>query len=278
MNHPEDLKAAVRERYSEIVLQPRAASCCSSDCCSPSVEGGVLSEDYARLPGYVAEADYGLGCGLPTETAALRPGDTVLDLGSGAGNDAFVARAIVGESGRIIGVDMTAAMIAKARANAARLGYANVEFRLGEIEHLPVERDTVDVVVSNCVLNLVPDKRCAFAEVFRVLKPGGHFSISDIVVEGELPAELRQSLEAYAGCIGGALPKTEYLGLIEQAGFTGVRVVKEKAVPVSEELAAEVLGAADALQARASSARLLSVTVYGEKFASEESAGEKPAR
>jgi ubiquinone/menaquinone biosynthesis C-methylase UbiE len=269
MNDPETLKAAVRERYSEIVLQPRAAGCCASDCCSPSAEAGALSEDYSRLPGYVAEADYGLGCGLPTETAALRPGDTVLDLGSGAGNDAFVARAIVGESGRVIGVDMTAAMIAKARANAAKLGYVNVEFRLGEIEHLPVERDSVDVVVSNCVLNLVPDKRQAFAEVFRVLKPGGHFSISDIVVEGELPAALRQSLEAYAGCIGGALPKTEYLGLIEQAGFTSVRVTKEKAVAAPDELAAEVLGATGAAQARASNARLLSITVYGEKPANE---------
>lgn len=154
MTEPEALKAAVRKRYSEIVLQPRAAGCCAGDRCSSSAESGVLSEDYSRLPGYVAEADYGLGCGLPTETAALRPGDTVLDLGSGAGNDAFVARAIVGEEGRVIGVDMTAAMIAKARANAAKLGYTNVEFRLGEIEHLPVERDSVDVVVSNCVLNL----------------------------------------------------------------------------------------------------------------------------
>jgi SAM-dependent methyltransferase len=273
MNEPELLKAAVRERYSEIVLQPRAAGCRASDCCTPSAESGAesgaLSEDYSRLPGYVAEADYGLGCGLPTETAALQPGDTVLDLGSGAGNDAFVARAIVGEEGRVLGVDMTAAMVAKARANAAKLGYANVEFRLGEIEHLPVERESVDVVVSNCVLNLVPDKRRAFAEVFRVLKLGGHFSISDIVVEGELPAELRQSLEAYTGCIGGALSKTEYLSLIQQAGFTKVHVAKEKAVAVPDELAVDVLGAAGAAQARASNARLLSVTVYGEKPASE---------
>ncbi len=260
MTEPEALKAAVRKRYSEIVLQPRAAGCCAGDRCSSSAESGVLSEDYSRLPGYVAEADYGLGCGLPTETAALRPGDTVLDLGSGAGNDAFVARAIVGEEGRVIGVDMTAAMIAKARANAAKLGYTNVEFRLGEIEHLPVERDSVDVVVSNCVLNLVPDKRRAFDEVFRVLKPGGHFSLSDIVVEGELPAELRQSLEASTGCIGGALSKTEYLSLIQQAGFAKVHVAKEKVVAVPEELVVDVLGAAGAAQARASNARLLSIT------------------
>lgn len=270
MNDPETIKAAVRERYSEIVLQPRAGTCCSlavNEC-------GCMSADYSRLPGYMAEADYGLGCGLPTETAALRPGDTVLDLGSGAGNDAFVVRAIVGEGGRVIGVDMTAAMIARARANVAKLGYTNVEFRLGEIEHLPVERDSVDVVVSNCVLNLVPDKRRAFAEVFRVLRPGGHFSISDIVVEGELPAELRQSLEAYAGCIGGALPKAEYLSLIEQAGFTGVRVAKERAITMPAERATEVLGATGAAPACAPGARLLSITVYGEKPAGKKSVGE----
>lgn len=274
MNDPETSKAAVRERYSEIVLQARAGSCCSP----AGNECGCMNADYSHLPGYMpgymAEADYGLGCGLPTETAALRPGDTVLDLGSGAGNDAFVARAIVGEGGRVIGVDMTGAMIARARANVAKLGYTNVEFRLGEIEHLPVERDSVDVVVSNCVLNLVPDKRQAFAEVFRVLKPGGHFSISDIVVEGDLPAELRQSPEAYTGCIGGALSKAEYLGLIERAGFTGVRVAKERAITMPAERATEVLGAMGAAPVHAPSARLLSITIYGEKPAGGKSVGE----
>jgi ubiquinone/menaquinone biosynthesis C-methylase UbiE len=224
-----------------------------------------MSESYTQLPGYVPEADYGLGCGLPTETAYLQPGHTVLDLGSGAGNDAFVARAIVGESGRVLGVDMTAAMIAKARANASKLGFANVEFRLGEIENLPVEANTVDVVVSNCVLNLVPDKARAFTEVLRVLKPGGHFSISDIVVEGELPEAIQQSMEAYAGCVAGAIQKADYLQLIERTGFVAVRVAKEKVVAVPDELAVEALGEAGAAQAKASGARLLSVTVYGEK-------------
>jgi SAM-dependent methyltransferase len=263
MSTPEELKAAVREHYAEIVLQPRATE---ASCCSPaSAECGCMNADYSQLAGYVPEADYGLGCGLPTEVAYISPGDTVLDLGSGAGNDAFVARGIVGESGRVIGVDMTAAMIAKARANTAKLKYDNVEFRLGEIEHLPVERDSVDVVVSNCVLNLVPDKARAFAEVMRVLKPGGHFSISDIVVEGELPEAIQQSMEAYAGCIAGAMQKSEYLRLIKQTGFLAVRVAKEKDVAVPDELAVEALGAEGAAQAKASRARLLSVTVYGEK-------------
>jgi SAM-dependent methyltransferase len=264
MTNAEEIKSAVRERYAEIVLTPKASG---ASCCSPSdsSECGLMSEDYAQLPGYVPEADYGLGCGLPTEVAYLKPGHTVLDLGSGAGNDAFVARAIVGQSGRVIGVDMTAAMIAKARANASKLGFSNVEFRLGEIEYLPVEANTVDVVVSNCVLNLVPDKARAFTEVLRVLKPGGHFSISDIVVEGVLPDAIRQSMEAYAGCVAGALQKKEYLALIEAAGFVAVRVAKEKTVSVPDELAVEVLGEAGAAQAKASGARLLSVTVYGEK-------------
>jgi SAM-dependent methyltransferase len=263
MSTPEELKAAVRERYADIVLQPRAtdAGCCSSG----AAECGCVSDDYSQIAGYVAEADYGLGCGLPTEVAYISPGDTVLDLGSGAGNDCFVARAIVGEAGRVIGVDMTAAMIAKARANAAKLNYDNVEFRLGEIEYLPLERDSVDVVVSNCVLNLVPDKARAFAEVMRVLRPGGHFSISDIVVEGELPEAIQKSMEAYAGCVAGAMQKAEYLRLIEDTGFLAVRVAKEKIVTVPDELAVEALGADGAAKAQASGARLLSVTVHGEK-------------
>ncbi|HRF50013.1 MAG TPA: arsenite methyltransferase, partial [Anaerolineales bacterium] len=203
---------------------------------------------------YVPEADYGLGCGLPTEIARLAPGQTVLDLGSGAGNDAFVARAVVGEAGRVIGVDMTEAMINRARANAEKRGFTNVEFRLGEIEALPVEPASVDVVVSNCVLNLVPDKRQAFAEVFRVLKPGGHFSISDIVSEGELPAEVRASMAAYAACVGGALDRADYLGLVTEAGFINVRVAREHE--------AGRLNTADGSAVRA---RVLSLTVYGEK-------------
>ncbi|MBL8093272.1 MAG: arsenite methyltransferase [Anaerolineales bacterium] len=265
MTSADEIKQAVRERYAEIVLQPSNAGCCSptatadtsccgGDGCGPSDTPGSLASSYANLPGYVPEADYGLGCGLPTEIARLAPGQTVLDLGSGAGNDAFVARAIVGEAGHVIGVDMTEAMIAKARANAEKRGFTNVEFRLGEIEALPVEADTVDVVVSNCVLNLVPDKRQAFAEIFRVLRPGGHFSISDIVSEGEVPADIRASLAAYAACIGGAVDKADYLGLITATGFTNVRIARE-----------HVAGSLNTPDGSAVRARLLSITVYADK-------------
>ncbi len=265
MTSAEQLKQAVRERYAEIVLQPSTSGCCSpaattedsccgGDGCGPIDAPGSLASSYAHLPGYVPEADYGLGCGLPTEIARLAPGQTVLDLGSGAGNDAFVARAIVGETGRVIGLDMTEAMIAKARANAEKRGFSNVEFRLGEIEAMPVDADTVDVVVSNCVLNLVPDKRQAFAEVFRVLKPGGHFSISDIVSEGDVPADIRASLAAYAACVGGAVDKADYLGLIAATGFTNVRIARE-----------HVAGSLNTPDGSAVRARLLSITVYAEK-------------
>ena len=266
MTTADELKQAVRERYAEIVLQPSNASCCSpsasvegtgccgGDGCGPAETGGSLASSYANVPGYVPEADYGLGCGLPTEIAQLAPGQTVLDLGSGAGNDVFVARAIVGEAGHVIGLDMTEAMIAKARANAEKRGFTNVEFRHGEIEAMPIEDASIDVVVSNCVLNLVPDKRRAFAEVFRVLRPGGHFSISDIVSEGDVPADIRASLSAYAACIGGAVDKADYLGLIEATGFINVRVARE-----------HVAGSLNTPDGSAVRARLLSITVYAER-------------
>lgn len=266
MTSADEIKQAVRERYAEIVLEPTnagccsptastsSASCCGEDGCGPVEISGSLASSYANLPGYVPEADYGLGCGLPTEIAKLAPGQTVLDLGSGAGNDAFVARAVVGEAGHVIGVDMTEAMIARARANAEKRGFANVEFRLGEIEALPVDAASVDVVVSNCVLNLVPDKRQAFAEIFRVLKPGGHFSISDIVSEGEVPAEIKASLAAYAACIGGAVDRADYLGLIGETGFVNVKVAREHEA-----------GRLNTADGSAVQARVVSITVFGEK-------------
>ena len=196
----------------------------------------MIGDAYEGTSGYVAEADLGLGCGLPVQHAGLQPGHTVLDLGSGAGLDAFVARNEVGAAGRVIGVDMTAEMIARARDNASRLGFDNVDFRLGEIEHIPVRSASVDVVISNCVLNLVPDKRRAFAEIYRVLKPGGHFCISDIVASRALPQWVRGIAEAYAGCVAGALPRADYLGLIEGAGFTGLEVRAEKRIEVPADL------------------------------------------
>jgi SAM-dependent methyltransferase len=271
---PAALHRVVREKYAEIALggpTTGTTSCCGPSCgCGgdgASAEGVpvAMAEDYAALPGYVPEADLGLGCGLPTEHAGITPGDTVLDLGSGAGNDAFVARALVGESGRVIGVDMTPEMVALARRNTEKLGYANVEFRLGEIEALPVDRDAVDVVVSNCVLNLVPEKARAFAETYRVLRPGGHFCVSDIVTRGELPASARRVAELYAGCVSGAVDEAAYLDGLRAAGFEGVRVVKAREIAIPDEALAPYLAPEEIAALRAAGTAVVSVTVVGAK-------------
>src|ERR1700759_5346067 len=202
MENKEQIKDMVRQKYSEIALQDKEtnqASCCGSGCCSTEVYN-IMSDDYSALEGYNPDADLGLGCGLPTQFAQIKQGDTVIDLGSGAGNDCFIARAVTGEAGKVIGIDFTSAMIEKARANVEKLGYNNVEFRQGDIEKMPVTANVADVVVSNCVLNLVPDKIAVFREIYRVLKPGAHFSISDIVLVGELPKKIREAAEMYAGC------------------------------------------------------------------------------
>jgi arsenite methyltransferase len=216
-----ELKDLVKQKYSEIALQDKEtnmSSCCGSGCCSTEVYN-IMSDDYTKLEGYNADADLGLGCGLPTEFAQIKKGDTVVDLGSGAGNDCFIARAITGENGKVIGIDFTEAMIDKARANAEKLGYNNVEFRYGDIEKMPITANVADVIVSNCVLNLVPNKENVFKEIYRVLKPGGHFSISDVVLAGELPGKLKHIAEMYAGCISGAIQKETYQGLIAKTGF-----------------------------------------------------------
>src|SRR6202044_496422 len=215
METTEQIKDMVRQKYSEIALQDKAtneSSCCGSGCCSTDVYN-IMSDDYSTLEGYNPDADLGLGCGLPTQFARIKKGDVVIDLGSGAGNDAFIARAETGETGKVIGIDFTPAMLDKARANAEKPGYNNVEFRQGDIEKMPVTANTADVIVSNCVLNLVPNKHGVFQEIFRVLKPQGHFSISDIVLVGQLPAKIRQAAEMYAGCVAGAIQKKEYLDL-----------------------------------------------------------------
>ena len=221
MQTDEDLKGLVKAKYSEIALQDKdtnAASCCGAGGCSTEVYN-IMNDDYTALAGYNAEADLGLGCGLPTEFAQISPGDTVIDLGSGAGNDCFIARAATGEAGRVIGIDFTPAMIEKARRNAEQLGFSNVTFRQGDIEHMPVTADFADVIVSNCVLNLVPNKKGVICDIYRVLKPGGHFSISDIVLRGELPENLKGAAEMYAGCVSGAIQREEYLRLIAKTGF-----------------------------------------------------------
>lgn len=223
------IKKLVIAKYGEIANEG-SSSCCSSWCCNG------MSENYSSLDGYNPDADMGLGCGLPTEYSKIKTGDCVLDLGSGAGNDCFVARGMVGEGGRIIGIDTTPSMVEKAKLNAAKRGYSNVEFILGDIEDIPLPEAIADVVISNCVLNLLPQKDKIFIEIFRVLKPGGHFSISDVVTEGKLPQEFQESDELYAGCIAGAIEKSDYLSYICKAGFVDVKVMKEKEILLDEEL------------------------------------------
>jgi len=236
---PEQLKEIVKENYSKIADQSKEFnenSCCGagSGCCT--IDEALMAEDYSNISGYVADADLGLGCGLPTEFAKIKSGDIVVDLGSGAGNDCFVARSLTGENGKVIGIDFTERMIEKARANAEKLGYHNVEFRLGDIEQMPITANSSDVVVSNCVLNLVPNKFKAFAETLRILKPGGHFSVSDIVLDGKLPEGLKKDAEMYAGCISGAIQKTDYLDMIEIVGFKNISFQKSKQITLPDEI------------------------------------------
>jgi arsenite methyltransferase len=267
MTSAEDTKNLVREKYAEIAKQDKgtnAASCCGSGGCSTEVYN-IMTDDYSGLEGYAPDADLGLGCGLPTQYAGIKAGDTVLDLGSGAGNDCFVARNETGPDGRVIGVDFTPEMIAKANENARKLGYANVEFRQGDIEQLPLSAGMIDVVVSNCVLNLVPDKRKAFAEVRRVLKPGGHFSISDVVLRGELPGKLREAAEMYAGCVSGAMQENDYLGIIHDLGFEQVTVQKRKAIDLPDDILARFISTEEIAAFRSSGTGIFSITVSAVK-------------
>lgn len=266
MQNDEEIKKIVREKYSTIAEGKISSCCSSSSCCGPSDKTVVNVQDsYEGQKGYVKEADLGLGCGLPTEFADIKEGDTVVDLGSGAGNDVFIARAFTGESGKVIGIDMTESMIKKAEENKRKLGYANVEFKFGEIENLPLEDNSANVVISNCVLNLVPDKQKAFGEIFRILKPGGHFCISDIVINGVLPETIRKSAELYAGCIGGALKKEEYLGIIEKTGFKNIQIKKSKNILLPENALSELGISKDVEEFRKNGGSVISITVTGEK-------------
>lgn len=268
MKTDDEVRMLVRERYGMIARE--AGSCCapaSCGCGSEMAPDGlnVIGEAYAGVAGRLEEADLNLGCGVPTRHAALAPGETVLDLGSGAGNDAFIARHEVGAEGRVIGVDMTPDMITRARANARKLGYGNVEFRLGEIEHLPVETGSIDVIISNCVLNLLPDKAPAFAEMFRVLRPGGRFCVSDIVATGELPEDVRAAAGLYVGCVAGALPEAEYLALIGAAGFDGTRIAKAQPIALPDEALSPHMSTEQITAFRVSGIQLKSVTVLASK-------------
>ena len=267
METTEQIKEMVREKYSAIALQDKAdnaASCCGSGCCSIET-ANIMTDDYSTIEGYNPDADLGLGCGLPTQFAQIKKGDVVIDLGSGAGNDAFIARNETGETGKVIGIDFTPAMIDKARANAEKLNLHNVEFRQGDIEKMPVTANVADVIVSNCVLNLVPNKYGVFQEIYRVLKPGGHFSISDIVLVGQLPGKIRQAAEMYAGCVAGAIQKAEYMALIETTGFRHISLQKEKSITVPDDILAQYLNADEIAHFKASGTGIYSLTVYAEK-------------
>lgn len=267
MNSQVNVKDLVREKYSEIAEQPKeqnSSSCCGSACCS-TTESNVMADDYSNLQGYNPDADLGLGCGLPTQFAKIKKGDTVIDLGSGAGNDVFIARHETGAEGKVIGIDFTPAMIKKARENAEAIDFKNVEFRLGDIEDMPVSSNTADVIVSNCVLNLVPNKSGVISEIYRVLKPGAHFSISDIVLEGELPLEIKEAAEMYAGCVAGAIQKKDYLNLIEKKGFGNITVQKDKPIIVPDDILRQYLSAEQLDAFKKSGTGIRSITVYAEK-------------
>lgn len=273
----DELKETVKAKYSQISEQSsdfNASSCCGAGGSSEEVYN-IMTDDYSEVEGYNPDADLGLGCGLPTEFAQIKEGDTVIDLGSGAGNDCFVAHHETGPTGKVLGIDFAEPMIAKARKNAEKLEFNNVEFRYGDIEDMPVSDDLADVIVSNCVLNLVPDKQKVFSEIFRVLTPGGHFSISDIVLVGELPETLREDAEMYAGCVAGAIQKEEYLGHIDHLGFNQVTIQKEKPIVIPDDILGKYLSVQEIEDFNHGSTGIYSITVFGQKPGGVDHSGEE---
>ncbi len=265
----EELKQIVKEQYGKIAEQSKElneSSCCGSTShCGIAETYSIMADEYSGLRGYNPDADLGLGCGLPTEFAKIKHGDTVVDLGSGAGNDCFVALSETGQEGRVIGIDMTPEMVDKAKANAAKLGFTNVEFHLAEIENMPLADNTADVVVSNCVMNLIPNKVNAFREVYRITKPGGHFSISDIVLTGELPSKLKTVAAMYAGCVSGAVKKEEYLEIIKNTGFKNISIQKEKLIVIPDQILLDYMTIVEAKEFIKSGYGIYSITIYAEK-------------
>ncbi|WP_310992002.1 arsenite methyltransferase [Aequorivita marina] len=267
MNKEQELKDIVKQRYAKIAEQGKAenaSSCCGATTPSNKVYN-IMMDDYSETEGYIEDADLGLGCGLPTAFAKIEKGDTVIDLGSGAGNDCFVARHETGVEGKVIGIDFTPIMIEKARNNAEKLGYNNVEFREGDIDNMPINNDVADVIVSNCVLNLVPNKQKVISEIYRVLKPGGHFSISDIVLVGDLPEALKNDAEMYAGCVAGAIQRSEYLNSITEIGFQGVKIQKEKPISIPADILEKYLSESEAQAFNNGGTGIFSITVYAVK-------------
>ena len=257
-----EIKENVRKKYATIARSD--ASCCGT---TPDLEEEInfVGEDYTTRAGYVADADLGLGCGVPTDLANIKPGNTVLDLGSGAGIDAFVARSIVGDHGKVIGVDMTEEMIHKARKNTQKLGFQNVDFIKGDIEDLPLQENNVDVIISNCVLNLVPDKLQAFSEMHRVLKSGGHFCVSDIVVRKEYSQRLREIATLYAGCVSGAIELDHYISLLKQVGFKDINILKQHTIDIPESLIPKDLTEAELQEVNDPDNGVISITITGTK-------------
>jgi arsenite methyltransferase len=263
MSSAKDLKKIVQDKYAGIALQSNKSGCGCG--CSKETDYSAFNLNYAKVDDYVVEADLNLGCGIPTEFAGIKKGDTVIDLGAGAGNDVFVARRLTGETGQVIGIDMTPEMIGRANINKDKLGFKNVEFKLGDIENLPLADNTADVVVSNCVLNLVPDKQAAFNEIYRVLKPAARFCVSDIVLQGEIPAGLKQSAEMYAGCVSGALKQNDYLQTIKNSGFVNIEIKKSREIILPDDVLDSYLDREEKDQYRHSIPGIYSITVVGQK-------------
>jgi ubiquinone/menaquinone biosynthesis C-methylase UbiE len=259
-----NVKEIVKDKYGQIARNADNSTSGVCGCCDDNMDYSIMSDDYSHMKGYVIEADMNLGCGLPTEYAHISKGDTVVDLGSGAGNDCFVAEAECGSEGKVIGVDFTEDMVSKARKNAERLGKTNVEFVQGDIEDIPLPESIADVVVSNCVMNLVPDKVKAFSETYRILKPGGHFSISDIVLEGDLPVKLREDASMYAGCVASAIQKNDYLRIIEQVGFEEMTILKKKPIQLPDELLSAYLSKGEIKDFNVKQG-IYSITVFAKK-------------
>ena len=273
MNTETQIKELVKEKYSQIAHQSKTQNessyCGATGCCGDDMYT-IMSDDYTALEGYHQAADLGLGCGLPTAFAKIKIGDTVIDLGSGAGNDCFIARSVVGETGKVIGIDFTEKMIEKARENAEKLGFNNVEFRQGDIDSMPVTSNKADVIISNCVLYLVPNKHKVFSEIFRVLKPGAHVSISDIVLQGALPVKWKEVAELYAGCVSGAVQKKDYLDIINETGFINMVLQKEKEIIIPDEIMLAYLSEEEMDSYKRSNTKIISITVYAEKPAKDD--------
>ena len=269
MNSPEEIKEIVKQKYSEIALNKKSntapSCCCSTKSKHTPIPFSVMTDNYIGIEGYSPEADLGLGCGLPTQYSTIKKGDVVVDLGSGAGNDCFVARAETGDTGKVIGIDFTPAMIDRARINTTKLGYNNVEFILGDLENIPLPDNFADVIVSNCVLNLVPNKQKVFNEIYRVLKVGGHFSISDIVVSGKLPDKIKQASEMYAGCIASAISLDDYIDCIHEAGFQCASYMNKTPIIIPDEVLINYLSTDEISDYKSNPTKIESINFYADK-------------